>query len=164
MSSISSAFIDWVSRIIAVVILVVVIPALYSGYALNEVKTDIVEMQVLVSGVFASPDCLAYKDSLTGRVYPGVVDFSKFEHCSFNIFTKRTDIAMKVVVKGEGFSSAKYFVPGTESTEQDFKEKEALFGMRTSTLKDYPLSKEVVVLKDGAEVNGRVDFFVMEMK
>ncbi len=45
------------------------------GSVLSAVRVpEELELRLLMSRLYMSPDCLAYRDHVTGRVYPGIID------------------------------------------------------------------------------------------
>jgi len=65
-----------------------------------------IEREIIVQNMLFSPDCLAYKDDLTGRVYPGIVDFKKFSDKIGKNCLKFIDQKVKLaLIKGDEPSS-----------------------------------------------------------
>lgn len=75
--------------------------------------TDIpkgLEKYVLIQRFLNNPDCLAYQDENTSRVYPGIVDLEKFtserlDHC-FNTENEKFS-GFKLTINGESIQTSK---------------------------------------------------------
>ena len=67
---------DWIIRILFMAAAVVVIVMLVRSYADREIDSSQLGRSAYLYRLYYS-DVIMYKDSVTGRIYPGVVDMSK---------------------------------------------------------------------------------------
>ena len=74
-------------------LLIVISSQLNSGLDSHEV-----ENYILIKRITYSPNLLAYKDPVTDRVYPGIIDFSKFstENLESNLENKNKRLAVNI--------------------------------------------------------------------
>ena len=70
-------------------ILLVVIAAAVFTYMISTLNVEVtyepsnLHDNIVMKRFYMSPDCLAYEDPYTGRVYPGVIDAYKFKQDVF---------------------------------------------------------------------------------
>lgn len=154
----------WIPKLIFLAITIVTVMMLIYVFYYQDVKSDVAEMQILIEGTYSS--WFAYQDPLTKRVYPGIVDAEKFKSDEFSLETARNNIAMKVNLVIDGQTFTRYYVSGSESTDQNFNSFEALidYPERISKLTQYPMTKQVSVMEGDELKKGNLEFFVLIQK
>lgn len=69
---------EWVIRLIFLTIVTTVIFLILSSHFSSGLNTHYIENVILTRRLIYSPNLLAYQDPITSRVYPGIVDETKF--------------------------------------------------------------------------------------
>ena len=166
----TSAFdmIMFIPKMIFLAITAVVITVMVYIFTFQDIKIDTLEMQTLVEEMYNSP-VLMYQDLLTKRVYPGIVDFDKFNSIDLSqqIVTVRNNIAMKIeLVKGIDVVAKKFFISNSDNTEKNFWSAEALisFPERIAKLEPYPVERTVLVRTPTETYPGVLRFYALIQK
>lgn len=105
---ISIKMVNWIPRIIFIIIVGVSVFALINSYIVKEVKTFDLETDLFIHRLIYSPYGISYYDELLGRVYPGVIDLKKLSAPDFESRImqeiqggKTKTIAAKIILKNE---------------------------------------------------------------
>jgi len=77
-------FMEWFPRLILLLVAIIVIALLVRYFSDREVDAAGVHMETYITRLYYD-DILMYKDPTTGRVYPGVVDLTKFTPDRVNV-------------------------------------------------------------------------------
>lgn len=70
---------DWFPRIVLMVVAVVVVVVLVNYYSNRDIDASGVERAGLLYRIYFDGNIITYKDPLTGRVYPGIIDIASFD-------------------------------------------------------------------------------------
>lgn len=88
--------IEWFPRMILLVVAVVVIFVLVNYYSNREIDGGGVERSALLYRLYYDGNLIMYKDPLTGRSYPGIVDIRSFDEKALAAkFPGRTALAQE---------------------------------------------------------------------
>ena len=69
----------WIPRIIFLVAVMFAVVILVSSFVTEKVDVQELEANTFANRVLYSPNTISYRDEDTGRVYPGIIDLSKFK-------------------------------------------------------------------------------------
>jgi hypothetical protein len=99
------------------------------------------------------PECFTYQDSITKRVYPGIIDLEKFTQERLND-CYRTEVhkgfkTLNFGIKIQGYNPI-----------NDYGEEVLLMTNNYFNKNDFTIFKEILVLSDGKLSNGRMVIFV----
>ena len=92
-----SDIIYWIWRIIPVGILILFLVGILFNFLSTEVNTLDQEISVLAKTILSNPHCLAFEDN--AKVYPFVIDKSKFTRDRLLICARKEDFGYKLKLK-----------------------------------------------------------------
>ena len=75
----------WIPRIIFLIIVLTTILIFLNYYSKIEIHSFEPESEFFVYRILNSTNGISYYDSVSGRVYPGTIDITKFENETINI-------------------------------------------------------------------------------
>jgi hypothetical protein len=116
--------------IVASTLLIIIMSSLTAKTSSHEI-----ENLILINRLINSPDLLAYRDQLTGRVYPGTIDMNKFssEHLEKVLENENKRIAVNIELTGLG-SSEPLRVYVNEDRAKIWDDYVIIGGFQTSSL------------------------------
>ncbi len=87
--------IEWFPRIVMILVATILIVVIVNYYAGRDVESADTEMSAQMYKLYYG-DMIMYSDSSTGRVYPGIIDNSKFNDASLKSFVTPDGKALQV--------------------------------------------------------------------
>jgi len=157
----------WIPKMLFLAITVIVVITIVYVFAYQDIKIDVLEMQLLTEEVYSS-EGIMHQDILTKRIYPGIVDIEKFKTCDLSnvILTNRNDIALKLILSDGKTNETKYFISYGDDNEENFNILLNLmdFPERVSKIEPFPLIKPVTILENNQKREGKLYYYVLMEK
>ena len=148
-------FAMWIPRVFFLAITVAVTLVLINAFVVQDIRADTLEMQTFTEGILHS-SLISHQDAKTKRVYPGIIDTSKFTTENLQkIQSKRTDIGMNLTLTvGEKTHVAYY--SEKEDPEKEYNTFFAVIAPFPQQATAYTLRRTVLVNEEGAVKEGEI--------
>lgn len=134
----------WSIRITLLAIVIYCIVAITISPLEEDLNTHDLDYTFLLNRLFYSPNSISYVDDLTGRVYPGIIDLSKFNEETLN---KTLGTSSRFAVK---------ITLGDKVIYNNKDNYDDMAHLVWSKAYDSVLTKKYIIVKDGEQKRGEV--------
>ena len=82
---------NWIPKIFSTIFVLAVVIMFVHFYSKISINTFDSESEIFINRLLYSPDGISYQDPLSGRLYPGMIDISRFSNSTIPILQKSID-------------------------------------------------------------------------